>query len=191
MVGRTGSGLLPYAFGPSLNLGVIVRRTLLEYHSRPKQDKMLMSTFQLQDSKLMVMLNSYVCYFLLYQCLSSFPIYLYRLAYSILGFQNVYITIGIYKNRLSQTYIITPSLMLEIDCLQPYFTMIICLSNMFFSCILSQLCAHCLHDLFFLVCCADCLGRRLGPRLLGRVDDSGVSIMFSRYHKCILNLLLK
>ncbi|PNX85578.1 putative galacturonosyltransferase 14-like protein, partial [Trifolium pratense] len=25
----------------------------------------------------------------------------------------------------------------------------------------------------FLVCAPDCLGRRLGPRLLGRVDDSG------------------
>ncbi|WRX20365.1 Glycosyl transferase [Theobroma cacao] len=34
----------------------------------------------------------------------------------------------------------------------------------------------------------DCLGRRLGPRLLGRVDDSGVSILFSPCWKCILDL---
>lgn len=29
-------------------------------------------------------------------------------------------------------------------------------------------------------CASDCLGRRLGPRLLGRVDDSGVNNFFSR-----------
>ncbi|XVE83708.1 hypothetical protein DITRI_Ditri16bG0108500 [Diplodiscus trichospermus] len=34
----------------------------------------------------------------------------------------------------------------------------------------------------------DCLGRRLGPRLLGRVDDSGVSTPFLPYWKCFLDL---
>ena len=32
--------------------------------------------------------------------------------------------------------------------------------------------------LALLFCTTDCLGRRLGPRLLGRVDDSGVSKPF-------------
>ena len=42
--------------------------------------------------------------------------------------------------------------------------------------------------LLVVLSCPDCLGRRLGPRLLGRVDDSGVSIPFSPYRNYSLDL---
>ncbi|KAE8697482.1 putative galacturonosyltransferase 13 [Hibiscus syriacus] len=36
----------------------------------------------------------------------------------------------------------------------------------------------------------DCLGRHLGPRFLGRVDDSGVTIPFSPYKNCFFGFVL-
>jgi hypothetical protein len=48
-------------------------------------------------------------------------------------------------------------------------------SDSSFFCALFFLCACFRSLIYFLFCALDCLGRRLGPRLLGRVDDSGVN----------------